>query len=174
MLFLAILAWAGVGFFITTVQSALGDRSAHVQQLQQQSDQSSQVSYLHSLVTDTAPKRAKLDALANVDPASLADTINSAGKAAGINIQISSASQGTVLSADGKTTSQALTFLATTQGSYAAVMYALQLLETLPLPSTIQTIQMMRSPSVPGAPAADPTWQMNAQIRILTAPSVSS
>ena len=167
---LAIVAWAGVVLFAFSIQTQESDHTTHVQAAQAQTSQDSKLSYVHALVTESAGDRSELDSLVNVDPATLADLVNTAGKSSGAAIQISDASSDNAPST-GAAGTQAFGFIAGSAGSFATVMYAAQLLETLPVPSSIQEIQLVHvtNPSTPGA-----TWQMNAQVRVITASAISS
>lgn len=170
-LVLAVLAWLGVGLFASTILAEQGNRAADVQQLQDSSSQASQALDLHALVSDTASARTALTGLVTVDPASLAQAIDTAGTSAGIPIEISDASSGSAPAVSGGTATQAFAFTAASQGSFAAVMRAAQILETLPVPSSIQEIQIIRSPDAAGTTGL---WQMSAQVQALTASTVSS
>ena len=171
---LAVLAWAGVGFCAYQIGTLEDARAADTQSSQQQSEQSVQASYLHGIVSSSADERAQLDTLVTVDPASLADMINSAGTSAGVSLTISNASAEEISSVGGKTTTQGFGFLATSQGSFASVMYAAALLESLPTPSTVQEINLTHTQNTSGKAGGNAAWQMNAQVQVLSASNASS
>ncbi len=174
LLSLAIASWAGVGLFAYLISSLEAERIADSQASQKEATEAAQASFVHGIVSSTASARSQLDALTAVDPSALADLISTAGSSTGVNLSISNASAGNISSVDGKTTSQTFSFLATSQGSFAATMYATALLETLPVPSTIQQITFSNIPGSSGNAKSDDSWQMNAQVQVLSASNTSS
>ena len=171
---LAVLAWAGVGLFAYEIGALEDARTADTQSSRQSSQQSVQASYLHGVVTSTVEQRAQLDTVITIDPASLANMIATAGTSAGVDLTISNTSAETVSSVGGKTNAQGFSFLATSQGSFASVMYAAELLETLPIPSTVQGINLTHGSGSPGSPGDSSAWQVNAQVQILSVSNTSS
>ena len=174
LLVLAAIAWAGVIFCAYQINVLEDARAADTQSSRQQSQQSVQASYLHGIVSSSAVSRSQLDALISVDPTSLANMIDSAGRSAGVDLAISNASAENVSSVEGKTVAQGFSFLATSQGSFASVMHAAALLESLPIPSTVLQINLSHPQSVSGSTGAGTTWQMNAQIQVLSASNIAS
>jgi hypothetical protein len=182
-LLLALVAWGVVGLFAYQISTAQADRAALAQKSGLQSSQTSQSIQLHAFVEKTATARAELDALSIVDPASLASTLSTAGKSAGVAITISNALSLNSPAVGSAAPAQAFGFIASAQGSFASVMYAARLLEALPLPSQMQEIQFTRPSSTSGAPigaaaaaagSAAGLWQMSAQVKVVTASSISS
>jgi hypothetical protein len=174
MLALAVLAWIGVGFCAYQIGSLEDARDADTQSSQQSSQQAIQASYVHGIVSSSADERAQLDALTTIDPASLADMIDSAGASAGVGLTINNTSAEDVSSVGGKTAQQGFSFLATSQGSFASVMHAASLLESLPVPSSVQVINFSHPQAAPDAATGNAEWQMNAQVQILSASNASS
>lgn len=129
---------------------------------------------MHGTVSRSADERAQLDVLTTIDPASLANMIDSAGTTAGVDLTISNTSAENVSSVGGKTFEQGFSFLATSQGSFASVIHAASLLESLPVPSSVQVINLTHLQTSPGKTGSDPAWQMNAQVQILSASNASS
>ncbi len=168
----AVAAWCAVGFLVASIQSAVALHQTQVSQAGYSSSLNSQVSGLRALIAATATNRAELNAIAVVDPASLADMITSAGESSGIHIAITDAnslSGAPTIPTAGASPTQAFSFIANSTGSFASMMYAVALLESLPAPSVVQQFQLTESPNAPGAPAGKPLWQMNAQIKVVTA-----
>lgn len=173
-LLIAIVAWVGVGFFAVTIQAAAASDSLHMKELSSSSIQTSRISSLQKLVSETADDRATLNTIALVNPASLADTITNAGSSAGVAIDISDANSANGPSINGAPAAHAFSFIASATGSFASVMYAMTLLQSLPVPSSIQQIQLISAPTTAGAAAVKPSWQMDAQINVVTASDISS
>jgi len=173
-LLIAIFAWVGVGFFAYQIGVLEDARAADSQSSQQRSQRSLQASYLHGIVSSSANERAQLDTLVAVDPSSLANMIDSAGTSAGVGLTISNASADNVSSVAGKTTAQGFSFLATSEGSFASVLYAAALLESLPVPSSVVEINLSHGMDSSGTAGNNAAWQMNAQVQVLSASNMSS
>ncbi len=171
---LAVLAWAGIGSFAYRINVLENTREANMQSVQAHSRQSVQASYLHGVVMASATQRAQLDALIAVDPASLADMINSVGTSTGVAIKISNASAENVSSVDGKMTLQGFSFLASAEGNFASALYAASLLESLPIPSSVQQINLTHAESAVDTSGGNAAWQMSAQVRVLSVSNTSS
>jgi hypothetical protein len=173
MLAAALIALGGVVFFASTIQEIRDTRIVSAQQLGAASLEASQAASLKSLVSDTADERSELDSIAAVDPSSLADGIMTAGKSAGITIDITDANSESSPSIGSLEPTSAFSFVASASGSFASVMYATELLETLPVPSSIGQIEFTASADSSGASSTKASWQMNAQLQVLTASSTA-
>ena len=79
-----------------------------------------------------------------------------------------------VSSVGGKTTAQGFSFLATAQGSFASALYAATLLESLPVPSSMQEINFTHAMDMSGTVGGNTGWQLNAQVQILSASNPAS
>ena len=173
-LLLSMLAWAGVGWFVSAIVALQDGRAVNAQASQQLSGVVAQASQLHALIADTAADRASLASLITVDPSSLAGMIDGAGKSAGVGITISSALSENAPGESNGAPVQAFSFIATAAGSFSTVLRGGELLETLPVPSSIKELQLTRTPDTAGASSAAGPWQMNAQVQVLTASTISS
>jgi hypothetical protein len=175
LLALAIVAWVAVGFFAASIQAESASQSTRASQSSYSYSLASRVTALQSLVEKTATDRAQLNMIAAVDPASLADIITNAEQSAGIQIGITDANSlsGVPVTSPGALSTQAFTFIATTKGSFASMMYAAALLELLPVPSSIQHLELSdmvdTSGSTSGTSIRKSSWQLNAQIKVVTA-----
>ncbi|HVM73332.1 MAG TPA: hypothetical protein VMU13_00425 [Candidatus Paceibacterota bacterium] len=171
---LAILAWSGVGLFVTTIQTLGNDRLSQAQLNAQQSLQSAHVVNQHDMLMSAASETGQLDTLGVIDPASFAHMITTAASTTGVNITIENASQGSVTVVDSHTSVQSFTFSVATQGSFALVMKAAQLLESLPAPSSISQLEFTHVPAISGSPSSVASWQMTAQVLFLSVSNASS
>jgi hypothetical protein len=166
-------AWVAVVLFAMYIQSMQADHETRAQETQQRIEKKVQTTYTHAVVTATADARAQLDALVNVDPASLSDLINGAGKVAGVSVQITNALSESASALNTKAGTQAFSFNAVSQGTFGAVVYAAGLLETLPVPSSVERLDFVHTPGIPGV-GGDSGWHLSAQVKIVTASSISS
>jgi hypothetical protein len=169
VLVLALLAWAGVWFLFTDVSGRLNERaqtlsSAAVQNVQQES-----AIEVTALTSDTSAQRAALDDEVGADVVGIANQIQSAGKSSGATTIIGSASAaGAPNAASG--VSQ-LDFVVQSTGTFDQVWRAAQLFENLPLPSSVQELDFEQ---FPGASGKGDSWQLTADIEVLTSSAISS
>lgn len=166
MLVLALLAWAGVGYFAWTISADEARRITDIQTAQQSALRHDVAIRLHALVQDTAADRAQLETLLTTDIVSAVELIEGAGKAAGINAQLGNAAPESApttpnLSVD------AVGFVVAGEGTFPKLMHALWLFETLPLPSSIRRFDLEHLPD------AGTSWTMNTSIRLLTSSTLS-
>ena len=166
---IALLAWAFVLWFAFNLQSTQAQSLSDAQLSASASSRDSAASDLHAALQETASERASLASLITIDPTTLAATINQAGQTAGVNLKIQSASPETMAAGSPV---QAFDFTVTAQGTFSQLLYAEQLLETLPVPSSIQNLQLIHAPN--DAVTTDGAWQLNAGIQIITSATISS
>lgn len=166
---LALLAWIFIVWFAMDLQSMEDQRLSGAKLSANASGQQSKASALHAELQETAAARAQLESLINVDPTTLGTTVAQAGKSAGINLQIQNAAPE---ASTANSPTQAFDFSVNGAGSFAQVLYALEFLETLPVPSSVQNFQLIHAPA--GVSGASSAWQLNAGVRIITAPTISS
>lgn len=163
---LAACAWVGVVFFIWTIENQKGDLAASQSSARSLEDRRASASKLQSLVRETTDSRARLDSIANVDVASMVDTIDAVGKDAGVYIQIGQASP----DATKDSVVHSVTFQLTAEGSFVSIQRVAALLQTLPIPASLEQFQFNLADA--GTPLG--VWHMSARIRLLTTANISS
>ncbi len=166
---LVLFSWMAVGLFAWTISRDESARASRAQVTQDAQDKGAAATRLHSLVRETAAERAQLDSALRVDIVSIVDLIEAAGKAAGVvvivsdvqpeNVSLPQVAGGRKVSVTG--------FVVGAQGKFSLLMHVVQLLETLPVPSSIGRLDIEHK--VSASPGVPDTWQMNAYIRVLTA-----
>jgi hypothetical protein len=178
ILLATLLAWGGVVFFAWDIADATTSRAADIENEQQTSNQQSVTAYMHATAQSTASGREDLDTLLAVDVVSAATMLQNVGKTTGVGVKLSSATPDTApISATAGTSApqtpqiQAVEFSLQADGSFAALMRTEQLLETLPLASSVQRFDMQH---VQTSDAGNATWVMNVDIRFLTTAQISS
>lgn len=173
LVLLAIGAWVGVVLFSQSIQAQEADVVSTLQSQEQSSDAQSSSVRLHALAQDAAPQSAVLDTALQNDVVSIANTLQAAGTPAGVKLTISGALPEAAPSSDaGASQIQAIGFAVEGSGSFSAVMRVAQLLETLPLPSSVQQLDIQRVDNSSGVPTA--AWHMNAYVHVLTSAPISS
>jgi len=169
---LALLAWIAVGLFAWTIQGDEADRLLRTQTIQESESREATALRLHSIVQDTESERAQLDSLVTVDVVSVVDMLEETGKAAGVKVTVINVlPEGVAAIGAGNANIVATGFVIEAHGRFSALMHVLQLLETLPIPSTLGRLDIELVPNPSGSSS---TWGMNAYIRVLTAEEVSS
>ena len=163
---LAVFAWAGVAWLSASLSDMAQQAALDAGDAQAARTLQSAAVRAHAVALSVAHDDAALEAALSNDPVALAQRLTQAGRDAGVAIQVGSASALPGLSSGG-----AIAFSLQGQGSFGALMRAALLLQTLPVPASIQTLTLGRAP---GASAGTP-WTMNAQIDVLiSSSSISS
>jgi hypothetical protein len=157
-----------VWFLFSDVSARLGARTQADFSANEQSAQQGNAIELHALVTDTATERAALDTSVDTDVVGIANQIEAAGKAAGTQTTIGSAS--VVGPAGVQSGVNELEFVVQSTGSFQEVWRAAQLYQTLPLPSTVSELDLEEIPD--GGKTV--LWQLTADIDVLTSAQISS
>jgi Tfp pilus assembly protein PilO len=164
----ALVVWCIAVYFFLSIQ----DRESRYQTQAASSQLASQkqiaATQLHMLAQNTQSERDDLANLLNVDIVSVVNTIDNAGKAAGVSLKLGDA---VPESTPPQSPIRAVDFVVQAQGSFANIMRAVRLFETLPVPSLIEALDIQQ---VPDSGKGGTTWQMNASIRVLTTLNVSS
>lgn len=164
--FLAIIAWGGVGYLVWNTMKGIADKSDLSNVSKSSFAQRTIDAHIHALAVSTATDRTQLNELFNTDIVSIVNIIETAGSSVGAPTQITDASQ--AKSANGSPV-RATVFSTQSTGSFASLMRAAKLLETLPIPSSVEQIDLIRT-----GEGATPQWHMNARIRVLTTSNISS
>src|SRR3989344_2866512 len=130
----AIVLWVGVGFAAWTISHEESARTVRMTQEEEESIQQAAMLRLHMLARETRGARTELENIAHRDVVEILDLIEGAGRDAGISVKI-----GESLSAD--STSDApfgsATFVVEASGTFAQVVHAAALFESLPAPSSL-------------------------------------
>ena len=171
LLALAVCMWAGVAYSANMITSTALKRSNDTQLALTKANQASINQKVEALAEMTKDKRAELTAIAGADVVSIIDTIDAAGKSAGIEAKVSDAAvAGSQQLGKAGDTLRGVVFNVQGDGSISQVMHAAELYERLPLLSSIDQIDITRNQTTdPKAPA----WHIGARIRVLTLIQVS-
>ena len=173
LLGVAVLAWTATGWFSWTISSVEAQRANDIEEAQRSSAQQNTVVRIHALVQDTTAQRAELDQLLTTDVVSAANTLKGIGSAAGVKVTLSGAVPETSSDPTSANSNiQVVGFSLQADGTFAALMRVEQLLETLPLASSVDRVDLQRTPSQAGAQSG--TWHMEAFVRVLTTAPISS
>ncbi|KKW19286.1 MAG: hypothetical protein UY63_C0017G0063 [Parcubacteria group bacterium GW2011_GWA2_51_10] len=160
--------------FYTRVQHAARSEALERAQAETVTEESSMV--FQALARDTKDLRKQLDDMTRVDVLDAAGLIESVGDAAGVAIKINAASLEPV---DGEESEdaelRAVSFLVEAEGSFAALMRTAELFETLPLPSSVQNLELERALSLnESAGKTVALWRLTARISVFTSSEIPS
>ncbi len=170
---LALLAWTGVVLFAWHIGARETEHADALTLAQQSSTQHDSSVRIHAFVQESAPARAKLDSILEIDIVSVANMIASAGKAAGVNVKLSGAlPEQAPLPKPGGPQLQAVGFSVQADGKFAALMRAAELFETLPIPASLTRIDIQHTPDS-GGKKTD-SWHINLYLIVFTTSNVSS
>lgn len=170
LLILAIIGWGLVGYFAWTINADESKRIADARDAQMATIAKAHAVRTHALAIDTAGESAKLKDLLNVDVVSASYAIEGVGKIAGVTVKLGDA-QPENASAASIPGLKAVGFVVSAEGKFPALIRAVQLFETLPLPSTVARIDIEHAPKASGDTTSP--WHMNIYIRVLTTSDIS-
>ena len=172
-LILALIAWGGVGFFAWTISGEEGGRVSRLTASQHSMSDAANAARAHALAQDTAEARGALTGLLNVDVVSVADTVESAGRGIGVQTKVASVLPEAAPPSSGGPPVHAVGFVVTADGKFSSLMRAVQLFETLPIPSQVERLDISQTPNSGDASTPD-SWHINIYIRVLTTSAISS
>lgn len=159
MVAVAIGACAGVIYFDLDITQMQHDYLENEAGIARRTAQEDSAAHLHTLLTQTQGQRQALDDLVNTDIVSIVNTIDTAGKAAGLTMQIVSTSPESTPPKSQKPIASAIAFNIQTSGTFDQVMKAIELLATLPIPSQIEQYDLDHSSG---------TWSATIRLRIFS------
>jgi hypothetical protein len=168
-------AWYGVVYLHTYVVETATQYQVRASAARNSTAREAAQARIRALTTETAAKRASLSAFVQADPIAAAKAIESVGAAARISLKVSGASPEVfpIPAAASAHPLKAVGFVIEATGTFAGVMKALHLLETLPLPITMVQFDIAQVPTDASQKGA-PQWRLNARMRLLTDSTLSS
>lgn len=172
----ALGAWMAVVMFLMVMWTQKDARLTQITDAEETAARESASIRLHALARDTQNLREQLDGLAQVDALEVANMIEGVGKLAGVKVKIGnvlaeSAKQGSTLTTP---TLREINFFVETEGSFAALMHATALFETLPVPSVIKSTEFKRAlSSASKSQSQVGAWNATTHILVLSASDAS-
>jgi hypothetical protein len=170
---IAIISWCAVAFFLFVIVQMQSERAQYIEDAAAANLQQGQTAQLRILARETESDRASLDAIANVDVVSAVNFIESV-QASGTVVHVTEA-QPVKIAVKANTQQMNVIDLSThAEGSFSSLMRVAQLLETLPLATTVQEVDVSRAPVNPGAKSTAATWSLNMRLRFYTTATLST
>lgn len=171
---LCVAAWTGVWFLDASIAENAQAHTQNKQSADQKLSLDAVAARTRALIQDTADARTELAALSNTDVLAAAKLIESVGVPAGVTVRVSDAAAehpATVAGA-GDHPLHAIGFTVESDGSFAALMRVVALLHTLPLPTSVEQLDLARAPDDGNGKTV--RWHLSARIRLLTSADISS
>ena len=153
-LVLAIAAWGGCVYLYTSLGTLRFEYADRAILAEQETDRQESSARLRSLVQGTEVERAALESIVGVRIVDAAETVEIALRDAGTQeVEISEANAGAPNTQGISSVSMGVS----ATGSFASVMRAVLLLESLPLPSTIEQFEIVQN---------EDKWRMSARLKL--------
>lgn len=175
ILALSLASWAGVWYLWNAIGDAAATHAASQDSADSAIAQSAANARLRALALDTADARQALVQAAHADIVSSAKVIESVGPAAHVSLKVSGAYAEQVAPPPSASAYplHAIGFNVEATGSFAAIMKAAELLDALPLSTSVEQFDIAQVPQDASAKAA-PQWRLTERIRLLTDSDLSS
>ncbi|MBI4093482.1 hypothetical protein HY417_00815 [Candidatus Kaiserbacteria bacterium] len=162
-LLLALLLWSGVLYFARTISAAAERHRADLAGMEQQTAEQATTLRFHALARETKDDRSHLDALSSFDLAEILDAIEALARDAGLPVEITQAPS---ITSSESSPIRTASFSIEAQGTFAEVARVVALLETMPIPSSLDEVRLER---VAGeASTARRAWRAITTVRFLT------
>lgn len=159
----AFALWAGVGYFAWTIADAAEEHRAIIASMEQEELEHATALRLHALARETKDMRTRLEQISNSDLVEILDTIEALARDTRIPIGIGQAPS--IVSTESSPIRIA-SFVIEAQGTFSQVVQVIALLETLPIPSTLDELQLEQQAGAEGKSAK--SWHLVAQMRFFT------
>lgn len=158
MVLVAILAWTGFGAFVSRIGSDRAEYANALSTAESDSLRGDSAARVRSLIDSSTEERAALERIVALSVLQAVEVVEQAVRAAGArDVVIEDAS---TQSADAGLS--AVSIVVNANGSFATIAKAAALLETLPIPASLEGLEME---SVDDGKS----WRLTARLRILMA-----
>lgn len=166
----ALCAWIGVGFFAMLIRTRHAGYIDRMAEVVKQTELAADGARLHVLASGNLERSSKLDAIVASEVHVIIDTIRSVGTSAGVPVKISGALPASV--PKGQKDMHAVAFVLESTGSFSSMMRVLALFDTLPLPSSIELVDLSREAAPPPPARPSQVWRLNLKLRVITTAAV--
>lgn len=160
---LALFVWGSVGYFAWTISAEAEAHRSTIAGMEQKTAEHAFALRLHALARETKNERLRLEEISRTDLAGILDGIERLSKDSGVSVEITQAPS---ISTVESSTMRVLSLSVETLGTFAQVARVVALLETMPIPSTVDELRFERTSGADGA--ARSSWRMIASVRFLT------
>lgn len=154
-----VLAWGGVGFLAYRIDSSVTALHEMRQTLAAEEARNTSAFKVRSALRETAAEREALQAAASDDILSVVERIESLGEIARADLVIGNAAP---IESESESSVQAVSVTVRLEGSFARVVHALALLDTLPYAVVLDTLELEHSEQEASV------WRASVRLRIFT------
>jgi hypothetical protein len=170
----ALLTWVGVVFFALQIIEMQNERAAYVSLMTEANLQEGQAAQLHALARETADDRQALTRISSVNVLAAVNLIESV-RSGSAKVSVTGAQPEKSIPARGDAPPiNVISLFLHTEGSFSDTMRILQLIESLPLATTVQSVNIAR-PAVDTSPtSAAAKWSLDARLRFFTTSQLPS
>ena len=152
---LAGLAWTVIWYIGNDILDEASSRAAVASTAQVQNDR----------VADTQQDRAALENVSNLNIVSIVTMIEGVSAKTGITVKVENAQpQGTTAVLPNGGSLNSFAFAVVADGTFAQIMNTVQVLEDLPVPSSVQQLEITHA----GDPGKSGAWHMSAHMEVYT------
>jgi len=156
LLIVALLSWGGYWYATTMLSDARAAYASKLEESEQQKTREQSLTRVQSVIRDTEAERAAIERLISVSVVQAVDIVEAAGEAAGgKSVEIVSASPATA-----PKELSGLSIVVTMEGTFPALMRAVSLFESLPIPSVVETVDIEKSEGM---------WRLTARLKLFLA-----
>ena len=175
ILFIAVLAWVGVGVLAWRISVMQDTRASILDSLDQSTARKTAAARTHAILQETVREREKLVRISDVDVISVVNALEAIGPLAGVTLQVRGAQPGVAIQGKaGAKVIRPIHFTVQIDGSFAGVTRAIQLIEKFPFPITIPEFDIARTALDEQKQKSVATWHVNVNLKLLTTSDVSS
>jgi hypothetical protein len=168
----ALLLWGGTGVFAWQLMEMETQRAAYISDVAAATLEQGQAAQLRALARDTLLEREVIVRAGEVDVLAAVNMIESV-KSGNVPVKVTGAQTEKVAPEGNRNTASSVMLLAHAEGPFSSLMHILQMLETLPLLTTVQAVEISR-PSVDSTGKNnDSIWVLNVRLRFLTTADLS-
>ena len=172
-LLFAILAWCGVALLAYELVQMQSERAAYLSNAAAANFQQGQAARLLALVRETETDRAVLWNAASIDLLTAVNAIESLSSP-NVRVRVTDAQAEKAAVKSSTSTVDAVMLNVTAEGPFSALMNIMQLLETMPLATTIQGMGVSRAPVDLSEKSTNIIWTLNVRVRFLTSAQLPS
>ncbi|OGG72829.1 hypothetical protein A3A38_02570 [Candidatus Kaiserbacteria bacterium RIFCSPLOWO2_01_FULL_53_17] len=156
---IALTLWGAFGFLLYNLSGERAELARARDAAREEGLRGESAARLRATIQDSEAERAALESVVRVPILEAVEAIESAGKKAGAaEVSIGNASPSAGMPAG----VMAVSVVVNARGSFAALVRMLNVLETLPIPSTLEQFELEK---------VDSSWRLTARLRLIVASS---
>jgi hypothetical protein len=168
VLLVAILSWAGVGYFYVWIQDSAREKGRLAVSAEEQAANAAHFTRMQTLAKDTAPDRARLETLLSTDIVRIAERIEQAGEDMGVRATVGAVLPGSAKEIDGGPALRTASFVIQAEGTFSGLVRLAKVLEKFPAFSSIEQFELERIAATGTSP-----WRATIRLKVKTTSQIS-